>query len=70
MPPGGGALLTKDREPEAAPLLCGLKVTLNDTPWPAPIVIGKETPGTANWELLMAAEETVTLALAALRVIG
>jgi hypothetical protein len=63
------ALLTNKREPDTVTLLCGVKATLNDTPWPAPIVNGKEAPFKANWELLMAAEETVTLVPAALMVI-
>ena len=64
------ALLTNKREPATAPLPCGAKATLKDTPCPAPIVNGNEAPCKTNWELLLVAEETVTLAPVAIKVSG
>jgi hypothetical protein len=43
------------------PALVGVKVTVKLTDWPAAIVTGNEIPLSANIELLMIAEETVTL---------
>ena len=64
------ALLPNVSEPDTVPLLCGVKTTLNDWLWPAGMVNGKETPFRANWELLLLAEDTVTLAPTALMVMG
>ncbi len=61
------ALLVKEREPEAVPLLFGVKATLKETLWPAGIVIGKEAPFMTNWELLLALEEIVTFEPIALK---
>src|SRR5579863_6023041 len=59
--PGGfEALLTKVRDPEAAPPVCGVNPTFSVTVPPAAIVIGKETPSSPNRELLLAAELMVT----------
>lgn len=62
------ALLTKEALADAAPLLCGVKVTVNDLLWPAAMVKGKASPLRANSEVLTEAEETVTLEPEALRV--
>lgn len=67
---GLDALLTNSREPDTVPPVCGVKATLNGTLWPAAIVNGNEGPSKMNWELLLLAEETVTLAPVALRVSG
>jgi len=64
------ALLVNEREPEMFPLLFGVKATWDETLWPAAIVNGKKAPFRTNWELLLVAEDTVTLAPAALMVIG
>jgi hypothetical protein len=64
------ALLPNVSEPDTVPLLCGAKTTLNDSLWPAGIVNGRETPFRANWELLLLAEEMVTLEPTALMVMG
>lgn len=64
------ALLTNKREPDTVPPVWGVKATLNGTLWPAVIVNGNEGPSRTNWELLLLAEETVTLAPVALRVSG
>jgi hypothetical protein len=62
------ALLTKEAPAEAAPLVCGVKVTVNEADWPGGIVTGSEGPPTANSEVLAVAEETNTLDPVALRV--
>lgn len=62
------ALLAKDSEPDSAPLLVGLKATLNDKLWPAAMVKGKLAPCRANCELLLLSAETVTGAPEALMV--
>lgn len=62
------ALLTNKREPAIGPPVSGVKATLNGTLWPAAIVIGSEGPCKTNWELLLLADETVTLAPVALKV--
>src|SRR5271166_270393 len=64
------ALLTNDKVPEEVPLLCGVNATFNVTFPPAAMVNGKEAPSSTNWELLLAAEETVTLAPLAVMVRG
>ena len=64
------ALLSKVSEPVTDPLLCGVKATLKDRLWPEAIVIGKDAPCRTNWELLLLAEDTMTLAPEALMVIG
>ena len=46
----------------AAPVVAGLKVTVNETLWPAGIVTGSGSPLTLNAELFVLAPVTVTLA--------
>lgn len=55
------ALLANVRFAESAPLLVGAKTTSNATVWPALMVIGSDMPEIENCELLLLAEETVTL---------
>ena len=43
---------------------------MNDRLWPAVSVKGKEAPSSTNWELLLLAEDIVTLEPVALRVSG
>ena len=62
------ALLTKVIVPEAAPLDCGEKVTVNCVLWPALIVTGNEIPLRTNSALLEEPEVTVTLDPLAFRV--
>ena len=62
------ALLTKEAPVKAAPLVCGVKVTVNDADWPGGIVSGSEGPPTANSEVPAEAEETIKLDPVALRV--
>jgi len=64
------AELENERDPDTVPLLCGVKATPNDMLCPAAIVTGNDAPVKANWELLLEAEDTVTLAPVALTVIG
>jgi hypothetical protein len=61
-------LLANESVAEVFPTLFGVNDTFNCTVWPAPIVTGKVAPGRENCALLLAAEETVTLAPVALRV--
>ncbi len=62
------ASLTKDALAVAVPLACGVKVTVSETLWPAAMVEGRERPLRANSEVLVVAEETVTLEPVALSV--
>src|SRR5579864_4579137 len=62
------ALLVMDKDPDNAPVLEGLKATLNDELCPAGIVSGKEIPLRTNCELLLVSDDTVTLPPLALRV--
>jgi len=64
------ALLVNDSDPETVPLAFGAKDTLYDLLCPAAIVNGKEAPFRTNWELLLASEDTVTLAPLALKVMA
>ena len=64
------ALLANDNVPEALPLLFGANTTLKDALCPAAIVTGKLTPLRLNSELVLEAEEMVTLAPDAVTVIG
>ncbi len=64
------ALLVNDSDPETAPLPVGVKATLNDELCPAGMVNGKEAPFRTNCELLLASEDTVTLAPLALIVMA
>jgi hypothetical protein len=64
------ALLANDNAPEAAPLLCGVNTTFNETLCPAEIVNGNEAPDNVNNPLLLTADEIVTLAPLALSVAG
>jgi len=58
----GCALLVKVSVPLAAPVVCGLKVTVNDALCPAAIVTGSDRPLRLNAPLLEPAPVTVTLA--------
>jgi hypothetical protein len=62
------ALLLKESAADVFPFFCGVNVTLSETPLPAGIVFGKTAPGRANCELLLDAEEIVTLPPTALKV--
>jgi len=62
------ALLTKEAPAEAAPLACGVNITVNDADWPGGIVNGSDGPPTANSEVPAEAEDTITLDPVALRV--
>ena len=59
-PEGFEALLRNDMLPDADPLVCGRKVTVNVALCPTPIVTGKANPLRTNSELLEVAEVTVT----------
>jgi len=54
------ALLENDKEPEVAPLACGVKVTVNGVVWPAASVIGSEIPESVNSPLFILADVIVT----------
>lgn len=54
-------MLPREMLPDAVPLLCGVKVTVSPTLWPAAIVLGRETPLRLNSALVEVAEEMVTL---------
>ena len=58
----GEALLVNVSVALAAPVVVGLKVTVNEALWPAGMVTGSESPLTLNAELLVLAPVTVTLA--------
>jgi len=62
------ALLTREILAEAAPLLCGVNCTVTGALCPDGIVMGNDTPARVNSGLVVVAEETTTLAPAALRV--
>ena len=62
------ALLPKEITPDAAPVACGLKVTVNDVFCPAARVKGNDRPLSENSALFDAADVTVTLAALAVRV--
>ena len=62
---GGDALLVKVSVPVAAPLACGLNVTVKSAVCPAWIVTGREIPLSVNRELLLLALLMVTFAPAA-----
>ena len=62
------ALLANEAVPDAAPVACGVKVTVNCRLLPAAIVVGNEMPLSVNSELLRFAEDTVTLVPVALSV--
>ena len=55
------ALLVNDALAAAAPLDCGVKLTVNDTVLPAARVTGKEMPLTVNSDVLILAPVTVML---------
>ena len=55
------ALLLKDALAAAAPLDCGVNLTVNDTVLPAARVVGKESPLTVNSDVLILAPVTVIL---------
>jgi len=67
---GFEALLAKETVPEAAPVACGVNVTVNCTLLPAGIVTGNDSPLRVNSELLRLADVTVTLAPVALSCAG
>jgi len=62
------ALLAREIVPDAVPVLCGLKVRVNDALWPAAMVLGRESPLRLNSALVEVAEEMVTLDPVAVRV--
>jgi hypothetical protein len=64
------ALLVNDSVPEDVPPAVGLKVTLKDELCPAGMLNGNVAPFGANCELLLASEDTVTLAPLALSVMA
>ena len=64
----GCALLVKVSVALAAPVVCGLKVTVNDALCPASMVTGSERPLRLNAAPLEPAPVTVTLAPLAVRV--
>ena len=64
------AELVNEIVPDAPPLACGVKFTLNGTLFPAATVIGNEIPLRLNSALLRVADFTVTLVPFALRVAG
>lgn len=64
----GWALLVKVSVALAAPVVCGLKVTVNDALCPAAIVTGSDRPLRLNAPLLEPAPVTVTLAPLAVKV--
>jgi hypothetical protein len=55
------ALLTKARLAAAAPEVCGRKVTVKGTDWPAARTTGNEIPLRTNSALVLAPEEIVTV---------
>ena|SRR5215475_2139102 len=57
---GVWALLVKVSAAVCAPVVVGLKVTVNDALCPAAIVNGRESPPTVNAELFDRTESTVT----------
>jgi len=63
----GCALLVKVSVALSAPLVCGLKVTVNPALWPAGIVTGSDKPLTLYAELLEPIPVTVTAAPLAVR---
>ncbi len=65
---GGDALLVNVSVPVAAPVACGLNVTVKSALCPAWIVIGKEIPLNVNRELLLLAALMVTFAAEAVSV--
>jgi hypothetical protein len=62
------ALLVNDSDPETVPLAVGVNNTLYDVLCPAGIVNGNDAPSKTNSELVLASEDTVTLAPLALKV--
>jgi hypothetical protein len=62
-------LLPSERAALAEPEVCGANVTVTGTLCPAAIVTGKEIPVSENSLLLRLADETVTLAPLALRLL-
>ena len=64
------ALLVNEPVAEALLDVCGVKVSVNGTLCPAVIVSGKEMPVSENSALLTLADETVTLAPLALRLLA
>jgi hypothetical protein len=62
------ALLAREMVPDAVPVLCGLKVRLNDALWPTAMVLGRVNPLRLNSALVEVAEEMVTFDPVAVRV--
>ena len=54
------ALLTKFRVADAAPLVCGVNVTVKGRLCPAPMATGSDSPLTTNSALVLETDETVT----------
>jgi hypothetical protein len=63
-------VLENDREPDSLPLLFGVKPTWTDRLCPDAMVTGSVVPVKANCELLLVAEETVTLPPVAVKVMA
>jgi hypothetical protein len=63
------ALLVKERAALATPEACGANVRVNGTVWPAATVSGNEIPLSENSVLLIEADEMVTLATPAVRLL-
>ena len=63
----GGALLVNVRIALSAPVICGLKVKVNDAICPAGMMTGSDNPPIVNRELFVLAAVTVTFAPLALR---
>ncbi len=63
----GWALLVNVRIPLSVPVICGLKVTVNDAISPGGMMIGSDKPPIVNRELFVLAAVTVTFAPPALR---
>jgi hypothetical protein len=64
------ALLVMERTAVAVPEVCGANVRVNGTLCPAAIVSGKEIPVSENSTSLTLADETITLAPLALRLLA
>ena len=55
------ALLVSEMLPDAAPLLCGVKVSETGALWPTAMVVGSDSPLRRNSELVVVADVMVTL---------
>ncbi len=61
-------MLAREMLPDAVPLALGVKVTVNDTVWPAEMVLGRDNPPRLNSALVVVADKMVTLDPVAVRV--